>query len=433
MNVGHRSAIVPGVHEVELARRLGSDGRALHVRVERHPPRERDVALQQLGDVLHGKVGDRQVEVCATRGGQQAIGIDASSATTAQLEVHHLDAARAPSHCRRVRGLPGRRVEVERDVGQPQFVPRLVEREVAIERVVARIPLPDPERQRAVRLEVIQGACQAVEGEAERADRVTRQRHGHLGARRPRIRPAVRGREVLGRVATHDESRAGRRARQRKPAHRAGDRPGPTHGAREDVARDRARRVYLDLLQLDATDCARHLGGLVHARRVFLRALEPLRREARTWLHDPRVRTEPRQEVRECGEGIDGEVVGERAGVARVQPEGPCHLDPCTGRADKGAIHGGDPVREPRLHRRRIHRDRVERGRPEAEVQVRHLRGRLEATPTRRASSRQRCPRHPDHHAAEVECGGVGHHVVAQLLREEVHRAAHGERTSSRQ
>jgi hypothetical protein len=69
------------------------------VRVEADLAGHRQVALQQLGDVLDGEPAHLKVEVGAAFRRQQAVRVDAPG-TVGELEVHDLDAASAPSHLR---------------------------------------------------------------------------------------------------------------------------------------------------------------------------------------------------------------------------------------------------------------------------------------------------------------------------------------------
>jgi hypothetical protein len=198
MQLRHDRRVISAANEVQSAVGARILGRTLHVGVQREIARQRDVALQQVGDLLHVEVPDGQVEVRAPLRGQQPVRIDARRGPTAQLEIDHLDPASAPPDLRRVRALPGGRVEVQRHVGKPQLVAGLIQCEIAVQRIVAPRLLLDVERNRAAWLEVRQIARHAVECEAERADRVPREGDGHPGLRGPGILPTV-GRRHMAR------------------------------------------------------------------------------------------------------------------------------------------------------------------------------------------------------------------------------------------
>src|SRR6185503_14518928 len=143
MQLRHGRAVVRRTRETEGApegwRCRGSLHRAMHG----EQSRQLDVRLQQIQQIAHLEVVDRELEVRRSLRWQEPVRVDAAGAAAAQLEVRDLYALRAPGDHRRTRCRPHGRIEAQLQITQAQLPSVGVENVLTLEAVVPRLALPD--------------------------------------------------------------------------------------------------------------------------------------------------------------------------------------------------------------------------------------------------------------------------------------------------
>ena len=219
---GNRLSIVGEIGPSEGSLELRVLERSRRVHVERDQSRRVVAALGERDHVGDVEVVDRDVEIRVAFLRYEAVDVDPTVRTVAQLEILHVDACFSPmQRCDACAG-PHARIELEPEVIELQLIAKLVERKGGIGAIRTGVVLIDDDLGGAVRLRVGELRSDAVEIEAGRSDASRLGVDPHLGLRSARVDPVVVGGERADRVSAGNDARAGR---------------GPLHVEVSDIAR----------------------------------------------------------------------------------------------------------------------------------------------------------------------------------------------------
>ena len=335
-------------------------------------------------------------------------------------------------------GAPSRGVETERHVLQTHLVASLVQREVAVQAIVTLGALSHAQRDGAIGREIRQITSETVKGKAECTHGVGAQLRAHGRRLCARIEPTVRCVEMPHGIALHHETSAAGRTIERETIERSPDGSGGAQRASEQPLRNRPWHIHRqpESRRGQIRDRALDLRLLRGPRRIGTRTTQRLERDPRARTHHRAVRcgrggagNEPRKAI----ERIDDHGIRQRPRVQRVEAKLPGKVDGGARSAQVCALDVGHPIRQTCANERRIDADRVDRRGPECEFQIRVHRRRLEATPASSPTAVQRGHRPIHHHPAQVEPCGVGNHVVAEFLRQEIDGAVQAELSTTGQ
>ena len=139
-----------------------------------------DAALRQSDDIADIEVVDGDVEICVSLLWNEAVHVDASGWSVAELEVLDVDARLSPVQCRHARACPYARVELQAQIVQLQLVSNFVERERGVGGIGPGVVLVDDDLRRAIRLLVGELGADAVQVESGGAHRSCLRAHPHL-------------------------------------------------------------------------------------------------------------------------------------------------------------------------------------------------------------------------------------------------------------